>query len=162
MTQLTLLITVVLSVMTLVFPRKYMLLPYVIGACWVPADQTIMVGELNFQVLRILVSWGMLRLWIRGEMIPDPMEQVRQAGPGMGSRRELGLCPSMDEHGGFHQSMRPMVEWLGLYWVFRQSLRSWEDMRLAYVAFAVCAIAMVPFIAWSGPTGPIHSALWGA
>ena len=54
---MTALITIVLVVMTFVVPRKYILLPYVLGACFAPADQTLMIGELNFQVLRILVGW---------------------------------------------------------------------------------------------------------
>jgi len=68
-TTLPLFITVVLSVMTLGLPRKYILLPYVIGACWVPAAQPVIVGELNFQVLRILVVIGILRLWMKGEIV---------------------------------------------------------------------------------------------
>jgi hypothetical protein len=38
------------------------------------------------------------------------------------------------------------VEWLCLYWVFRQSVRSWNDLRFAYVALAFCALAMLPFV----------------
>ena len=68
-TELTLFITMVLCVVTLAVPRKYILIPYVIGACWIPADQTVMVGELNFQVLRILIVVGILRLWLRGEIV---------------------------------------------------------------------------------------------
>ncbi len=38
------------------------------------------------------------------------------------------------------------VEWLCLYWVFRQSVQSWKDLRFAYVALAFCAVAMLPFV----------------
>ncbi len=147
-TQLTLFITVVLSVMTLALPRKYILLPYVIGACWVPADQTIVIETLDFQVLRILVLVGLLRMWIRGEMTPirwNRFDKLVLAWFVVGSIVYVLQWMSIE---AFINRCGRMVEWLGLYWVFRQTVRSWADVRFAYVALAVCAIAMVPFVAW--------------
>jgi len=155
-TELTLLFTIVLSVLTLVFPRKYMLLPYVIGACWIPADQTVMVSELNFQVLRILVVVGIVRLWIRGEAVPlrwNKFDKLILAWALVGSLIYVLQWMSM---AAFINRCGRLLEWLGLYWVFRQNLQSWDDIRRAYVAFAVCAIAMVPFIAleWANGANP--------
>ncbi|MGE5294768.1 MAG: O-antigen ligase family protein [Solirubrobacterales bacterium] len=155
-TQLTFLITVALSVMVLVFPRKYMLLPYVIGACWVPADQTIMVGELNFQVLRVLIVMGVLRLYVRGEVVPirwNKLDKLVLAWALVGSL--VYVLQWMNMAALINRCGR-LLEWLGLYWVSRQSLRSWDDIGRAYMAFAVCAIAMVPFVAleWSRGDNP--------
>jgi hypothetical protein len=157
----TLLITLALAFMTFFIPRRYILLPYVIGACFAPADQTLMVGELNFQVLRILVVVGMLRLALRGEIIAihwnrfdkliltwfvvESMVYVIQW---------MSLAAVISRCGRF-------VEWLCLYWVFRQSVRSWKDLRFAYVALAFCAVAMLPFVVWEWIQGANPFAVLG-
>ena len=43
-----------------------------------------------------------------------------------------------------------------MYWVFRQTVRSWDDLRFAHVALAACAIAMLPFVIleWSRGSNP--------
>ncbi len=155
-TGLTLFITVILSAVTFGIPRKYILLPFVIGACWVPADQTIMVGELNFQVLRVLVVMGILRLYMRSEVVRirwNRFDKLVLAWALVGS--VIFVIQWMTLGAVINRCGR-MLEWLGLYWVFRQSIRSWDDIRLAHVAFAVCAIAMVPFVAheWMSGTNP--------
>lgn len=152
-TQLTLLITVVLAVMTLVLPRKYILLPYVIGACWVPADQAIVIETLDFQVLRILVLVGLLRMWLRGEMTPIPWNRFDKLVLAWFVVGTIVYVLQWMSMAAFINRCGRMVEWLGLYWVFRLTLRSWGDLRFAYVSLAVCAIAMVPFVAWEWVSG---------
>ncbi|HON91355.1 MAG: hypothetical protein KBI32_13405 [Phycisphaerae bacterium] len=152
-TDLTLFLTAVLSVVTFALPRKYILVPYVVGACWVPADQTVMVGELNFQVLRILVLVGLLRMWLRGEITPirwNRFDKLVLVWFVVGS---IVYVLQWMSTAAFINRCGRMVEWLGLYWVFRLTVRSWEDLRFAYVGLAVCAIAMVPFVAWEWANG---------
>ncbi|MEN6338023.1 MAG: hypothetical protein ABFE01_27525, partial [Phycisphaerales bacterium] len=155
-TNLTLFLTVVLSVATFVVPRKYFLLPYVIGACWVPADQTVMVGELNFQVLRILIVVGLLRLWMRGEIIPvrwNRFDKVFLAWVLVGSFIYVMQWTSM---AAVLYKCGQMLNSLGLYWIFRQSIRSWDDMKAACIGAAVCAVAMTPFVGleWASGVNP--------
>ncbi|MCL5283047.1 MAG: hypothetical protein M1376_24450 [Planctomycetes bacterium] len=152
----TLLITVALAVMTFIVPRRYLLLPYVIGACFAPADQTVMVGELNFQVLRILVVVGMLRLALRGEIIAlrwNRFDKLVLAWFVVGS---IVYVTQWMSFGAFINRCGRFVEWLCLYWVFRQSVRSWQDLRFAYVALAFCALIMLPFVVleWIRGTNP--------
>jgi hypothetical protein len=142
----TLLITIALAIMTFVIPRRYLLLPYVIGACFAPADQALMAGELNFQVLRILVVVGMLRLTLRGEIIAIRWNRFDKliltwfvVGSMIYVTQWMSLTALINRCGRF-------VEWLCLYWVFRQCVRSWKDLRFAYVALAFCAVAMLPFV----------------
>ena len=69
-TGLTLVITLLLSGTILVVPRKYLLLPFALAACWAPADQRIMIQTLDFHVLQILILVGAARLWLYGEVVP--------------------------------------------------------------------------------------------
>jgi len=142
----TFFIMLALALATFAIPRRYILLPYVIGACFAPADQTLMVGELNFQVLRILVVVGMLRLALRGEIIAiswNRFDKLVLAWFVIGSMiyvaQWMSLAALINRCGRF-------VEWLCLYWVFRQAVRSWKDLRFACVALAFCALVMLPFV----------------
>jgi hypothetical protein len=115
-----------------------------------------MLGELHFQVLRILVVAGMLRLVLRGEIIPlrwNRFDKLVLAWFVIGSIVYIAQWMSMTAL--IHRCGR-FVEWLCLYWVFRQSLRSWGDLKFAYAAFAVCALVMMPFVAveWATGTNP--------
>lgn len=158
-TELTLLVTVVLSVLTLVVPHRYILLVYVVGACWVPADQTIMVGELNFQVLRVLAVMGILRLFLRGEVVPirwNKLDKLFLAWAIVGTIIYVLQWMSM---AAIIYKCGRLLESLGLYWVFRQCVRSWGDVKRTYVGLAICAIAMVPFVVgeWSTGSNPFTS-----
>jgi hypothetical protein len=157
----TLLITLALALLTFFIPRRYLLLPYVIGACFAPADQAVMVGELNFQVLRILVVVGMLRLALRSEIIAvrwNRFDKLVLAWFVIGSMIYVTQWMSL---GALINRCGRFVEWLCLYWVFRQSVRSWKDLRFAYVALAFCALAMLPFVVWEWIRGANPFAMLG-
>ena len=149
----TLFITIGLVIVMFVIPRKYILLPYVVGACFAPADQTIMVGELDFQVLRILVIAGMLRLALRGEMIPIRWNRFDKLVLAWFVVSSIVYTAQWMTFSAFLNRCGRFVEWMCLYWVFRQTVRSWKDLRFAYVALAVCAVAMAPFVFIERTTG---------
>lgn len=155
-TQLTLFITMILSLVTLAVPRKYILIPYVIGACWVPADQTLMVGELNFQVLRILVVVGIVRLWMRGEVTPIRWNRFDKFFLAWVIVGDLVYMAQWMTMGAVLFKCGKTLDALGLYWIFRQSIRSWTDLRTTCVAFAACALGMTPFVAleWASGSNP--------
>jgi hypothetical protein len=149
----TLLITIGLVGILLVLPRKYLLLPYVVGACFAPADQAVMVGVLHFQVLRILVVAGMLRLAMRSEIILirwNRFDHLILAWAAMGAIVYVTQWRSLEAL--IFQCGR-LFEALGLYWMFRQTIRSWRDLRFAYAVLAVCALVMTPFVAVEWATG---------
>jgi hypothetical protein len=152
-TGLTLVITVLLSVLILIVPRKWLLLPFAVAACWAPADQRIMVATLDFHVLQILILVGAVRLWLYGEVIAihwNRLDRLVLAWALIGAM--VYVIQWMSLAAAINRSGR-LLEWLGLYWIFRQTVRSWDDLRFAYVVLAVCALAMTPFVAAEWATG---------
>lgn len=152
-TGLTLIITLLLSGTILVVPRKYLLLPFAVAACWAPADQRIVIQTLDFHVLQILMLVGAARLWLYGEVVPirwNRFDRLILIWAAVGTLVYVVQWASLAAM--IYKSGR-LLEWLGLYWVFRQTVRSWEDLRFAYVVLAVCALAMAPFVALEWATG---------
>ena len=55
------------SAALLALPRRWVLLPLMIGACWVPFYTGVDIGGFNFNAVRMLIAVGILRVAIRGE-----------------------------------------------------------------------------------------------
>jgi hypothetical protein len=64
---LALAFAVCLGLLLLLLPRRYALLPLFAGACYMTMGQSVNVAGLNFDILRILVLIGWLRVIVRGE-----------------------------------------------------------------------------------------------
>jgi len=142
----TIIFTVILAVGTFIVPRKYVIVPLLIAACFVPVDQRIIIEGLDFTAVRILVLVAVLRILARGEQrvvrwglfdkligawaITSSVIYVTQWGD---MRAVIYKC-------GF------LFDVIGLYWVFRQSIRSWSDLQTTVRSLAFCMLAMTPFV----------------
>jgi hypothetical protein len=152
-TAWTALITVALVILIFLLPRKWMLVPFVVAACFVPAEQHALVLSLHFYVGRILVVAGILRILVRGETRGirwNRFDKVLVAWAVYESIAYILL------HGDFQSVIwrsGQMLEILGLYWIARQTIRTWEDMRRLVKLFALSAIIIVPFVALEWMTG---------
>ena len=65
----TILATFILAVLLLTVRRKYILLPFILAACFVPADQRVIIFTLDFTPLRMLIVVGFLRTVLQGETL---------------------------------------------------------------------------------------------
>lgn len=52
-----------------VLPRRWAPFPLVVGCCYMTLGQGIEIGPFTFTVVRILILFGVLRVWVRGERI---------------------------------------------------------------------------------------------
>ncbi len=134
-------------------PHKYFLAPFVLAACFVPTDQRIIVMGLDFTVLRMLVAVGVLRVFIYGEYRRLKLNTV--------DRLVLSwlLCGAviysiqwkdanaMINRAGF------LFDALGLYWIFRQNIQSWTNVKHTLRLLAVAAIILLPFVLMEWSTG---------
>jgi len=149
----TIIITCVLAVLAISLPRKYFLTPYIIATCFVPAYQRIIIMGLDFTVLRILIAAGVLRIFLRGELKVIEWNKFDKLLMGW------ALCGAIvytvqwgDMRALIYKSGR-LYDIIGLYWIFRQSIRSWSDIKFVVRMFALCAILMVPLVAIEKATG---------
>jgi hypothetical protein len=149
----TIILTVLLTIAVLIVPRKYLLLPFVVTACFIPADQRVIIMGLDFTPLRLLILAGVLRVCVRGEIRPVRLNKFdivlllwAFSGAAVYVVQWLDLRALIYRCG-------MLYDILGLYWLFRQSVRSWTDVRLVFTVFAVCTVIMLPFVAFEWLTG---------
>ncbi|MEN6384941.1 MAG: hypothetical protein ABFD79_07050 [Phycisphaerales bacterium] len=157
--RVTLIITILLALATLVVPRKYLLLPYIVGACFVPTDQRIILMGLDFTVLRILVAAGIFRIMIRGENIKIHWNKFDflvfawvLCGAFIYSIQWMTFKAIINRCG-------LLFDVIGLYWIFRKTVRSWDNARLAVNFYAICIMALAPLVAmeWASGDNPFET-----
>jgi hypothetical protein len=138
---------VVLGAALLVLPRRWALLPMLAVACFISPAQRIVALELNFDLLRLMVLTGWLRLLLRGEMRDfrwKPLDGwlvlwalggtvVYAFGQGSLAALKFKLGTSFDA--------------IGMYFLFRNLVRDWSDVdcvaRIAVLVSVPVALAFV-------------------
>jgi hypothetical protein len=131
------------------------------AACFVPMNQRSFVFGLDFTLLRMLTLVGVMKLTLTGSVriiqwnrfdrliliwaiIGSLMYMIQQATFGA----IINRC-------GF------MFDSLGMYWLFRQVVREWEDVYFAVKIFAIFAIITAPLIALEKFQGSSFFSLFG-
>ena len=57
------------TIALLVLPRRWALMPLLMGACYMTLGQGIEVGPFHFTVIRLLLLAGAARVFLRGERL---------------------------------------------------------------------------------------------
>lgn len=140
MSQETLIFAVLLVVLTLTVPRKYFLVPFIAAVCFIPFDQRIIVLGLDFTPLRWLIVFGVLRMLLRGEhkeIAWNSFDKMVFAWAFCGAVVYVIKTPAMSE---LIYISGVTFDIIGLYWLFRQNIRSWDNVTFAVKFLAVAAL----------------------
>lgn len=152
-TQETTIVVIFLAVLTLFLPLRYFLFPYIVAACFVPADQRIIIADLDFTVLRILIVSGVIRLCIGGNANNVKWNRFDKLVLIWAIVGAIIYVMQWKNMGGVIYKCGVLFDVLGLYWLFRQTLRSWENVYFSIKVLAFCALIMVPFVVYEWKTG---------
>jgi len=149
----TLILTLILMVGAMVLPRRYFLLPFILGACFIPADQRMIFLSLDFTPLRLLILAGFIRLIMRGEefrLVWNRFDKLILAwilcGSVIYTLRWLNLSAAINRCGW-------MFDVYGLYILFRIYIQRWEDTERIVEMFSICSLCLTIFVAMEWSTG---------
>jgi len=157
----TLLLAIFLAGLTIMIPRKYFLVPYILAVCFVPSDQRIIIGQFDFTVLRLLVGAGVLRILLRAEqrrLSLNTIDRLLLMWVFCGAAVYIIQWKNTEaviNRAGF------LFDAVGLYWLFRQNIRSGSDVKRMFRLFAFCAIISLPFILLEWSTGSNPFVIFG-
>ena len=153
MTAPTIYIMIVLAILVFAVPRKYLLVPIILAACFVPCEQHVLLFGLHFYLARNLILVAIVRILIKGEIRHVEWNRLDKlvvawvlTGAAIYILRRLDFQSMIYKSG-------VLLDVLGIYWVARQSITSWEDIRKVCQVFAICAIAITPLVAIEWTTG---------
>ena len=142
----TIVVTSILVILTMTVPRKWILLPFVMAACIVPPDQRIIIFSLDFTTIRFCIFFAVLRLYLFNEirMIKwNSFDKLFLAWVVCGA---IIYVIQQGNIKGVINKSGVLYDSLGLYWLFRMSIRSWDDIHRIVKMFAIFAIISAPFI----------------
>ncbi len=149
----TVIITIFLVGLTFIIPARYFLLPLVLAGCFVPADQRIIIMGLDFTVLRLILIFGIARIFLYGEHKPIRWNNFdffffawAICGAFIYSVQWMNIKAVINRSGFLFDS-------IGLYWLFRQKIRSWNDIKLITKLFALSAVILLPFVMYEKISG---------
>jgi hypothetical protein len=131
------------------------------AACIVPPDQRIIIFDLDFTTIRFCIIFAILRLYLCNEVRRikwNAFDKLFLAWVIVGA-----IVHIMQWH-----NMRAVIyksgvlyDSLGLYWIFRMSIISWDDIHRVVKLFAIFAIISAPLIIYERVTQNNPFALLG-
>jgi hypothetical protein len=151
--QATVVITVFLGILTFVVPKKYFLLPFILAACFVPADQRVIIFDLDFTPLRMLVLVGFFRTILQGERLTFKWNSFDKLVLVWAICGALIYIIQWADMRALIYKCGVLFDVIGLYWLFRINISSWGDIRLAITVFAVCSLGLAVLVGLEWVTG---------
>lgn len=151
--QTTTFITVLLAVLLFVVPKKYFMLPFILAACFLPADQRVIIFDLDFSPLRMLVLIGFLRTILHGEQLTFKWNHFDKLVLAWTICGAVIYVIQWADMRALIYKCGVLFDVIGLYWLYRINISSWDDIKLATKIFAVCSLALAVLVGLEWTTG---------
>lgn len=148
----TITITIILILMVFFIPRKWILLPFIMAACIVPAEQRLIFMDLDFTPLRMLVISGALKLLITGNNRTIHWNLFDKLFLSWVISGTIIYIIQWHTFSTVIYKSGVILDCLGLYYISRQSLSSWDDVFFTIKLFAFFAILSCPLLIYERVT----------
>lgn len=129
----------ILGVFLLAVPRRYASVPILVMACMIPSAQRIMIAGLNFDLLRLLILFGGMRIlvrWPNERFKPRLLDGMVIAWVVVSTLAYTILTGAQ----GIVFKLGQSFDVIGMYFLFRCLFREWQD--LVVLIQAMCWIAL--------------------
>jgi len=144
---------ILMGIAVLVLPRRYSLLPFLVVACFIAPAQRLVVMTMDFNLLRLLILFGWARVCISGEGRGFRWKKLdvllvlwTLSGTLILTLREATLA-------AFVYRLGLMYDAIGLYFLFRILIRSWDDVEAILIGAAVISVPVAMIFLVERATG---------
>lgn len=130
----------VLGITIFLVPRRWATFPVLLLACLIPSAQRLALAGLDLTLLRLIILFGWLRLFVKGEWrairlcLPD---KFLLAWAGVEAAAYIALHRNS---GAIVYMSARMYEGLGTYFLFRALVRDWQGLRCVALQLAIIAV----------------------
>lgn len=139
---LALAFTVVMAALVIFVKREYVVLPFIATACFITHRQRIVLGGLDFDMIRLLIVVGLARIAVRGERSGVVMNRIDKLILAFAVSATLMHSVQMRSFSAFLYKLGFSFDTLGAYYIFRCVIRSSDEVRITIKALALCAVPM--------------------
>ncbi len=157
----SLLLTLCLGILLVGLPRRYAFIPLLVSGCYMTLGQSLIIGGLHFYLVRIIILFGLIRIFIRKEMFriePTAIDKVLLAWVTVSSFLFVifgGTNVEITERlGGFYNA-------LGIYFIARALIRDMDDVVITIRALAIMIIPLAALFIAEHTTGKNPFSLFG-
>lgn len=142
----------ILGIAMLILPRRWAVLPMIIIACFISSVQKITIAGMDFDLLRIMVVLGVIRLFIHKEYLDfwKPIDKIFIAWV----ISSMVICSL--QQGTFSAFVNRLgfgFDALGMYFLFRCLIRDYLDLDRVVFMFILISIPVAMFFIIENRTG---------
>jgi hypothetical protein len=148
-----LLMLIILGICIMILPRRWAVWPLLIMACFVSTAQRIVIAGMDFDFLRLIVLFGMIRICFRGEyrfFLWKPLDTVMvlwTISAVIFNVIQQGTVSAFVNRLGFGYDA------FGMYFLFRCLIRDWGDVNRAILGVIVTGIPVAVLFLIENRTG---------
>ncbi len=136
---------VLMGLAVLVLSRRWAVIPFLIIACFVASAQRISPFGLDFTLLRIMVVFGAIRVFIRGEYQGFKPVALDFAVLTWSFLATVIFVVQQGTFGALVQRLGYAYDAVGLYFIYRMLVRDWRDIVTIGSAFAAISVPICVF-----------------
>ena len=126
-----------MGLLILILPRKYALAPVFALMCYMTLGERLMIGGLNFTMIRILLLFGWVRLVCRKEIRSFKFNGIDTAVLAWVVSRIILHNVLWQNGKEFQNSLGGAYDEVGMYFLFRFLVRDLDDIKHAIRGFAL-------------------------
>ena len=129
-----------LGLAMLLLPRRLAIVPMLLMACFIASAQRLVIFTLDFNVLRVMVIIGWLRLLIRHEMVGLKWRSLDLAIIAWAISGTLANVLLYMNSQAVIYRLGFMYDALGMYFLFRYLIRDWHDVEAIAISLVCISI----------------------
>ena len=128
MSLLGFIFTLVCGILLFAMPRRWALLPLLVGTVYMTVGQAVQIGPASFTVIRLLVLVGLLRVKAKGEHVAGGMRSLDRAMIWWAVCAAITSLFHKDPGSNLISMLGLSYDCLGLYFLMRVFIQSQEDL----------------------------------
>ncbi|MDX2114090.1 MAG: hypothetical protein SFZ24_00535 [Planctomycetota bacterium] len=154
-------LTVLCGLALLAMPRRLSIWPFIVMACMVAPAQRLVIGGLDFSLIRLMVIFGMLRVVLRHEYAGVRWQRVDYVILAFALVRTMAYTIQQASVSALIFQAGMTFDAVGLYFLFRCLVRDWRDVIRTMVGFIVMSLPVAAAFFVESKTGRNAFAFFG-
>jgi len=147
---LAFIITLFAGILICFLPRKYAFIPFISVGIFISLQQRILIGGADFTMLRLLILFGLARIFLRSEYQALNSNEIDRFMLWFVFFRTITYTLLWQTSGAFINRLGGAIDIIGLYFFMRVIIHDFEDIyRVLKTFLIICLLlAMAMLIEW--------------
>ncbi len=153
--------TLIAGVLILLLPRRYVIVPFVVAAIFIPIQQRLVIASVDFFMLRILILFGWARLIARSEYHDLRLNTLDKAMILWAVAGTISYACLWETSEALIYKLGASFDALGSYFMIRVFVRDFQDIQYVIKALAIICVLLAAAMLIERTTGRNAFAVFG-